>query len=318
MMVTPGRFSTGRAISGLLLLMLGCTLYFTRWGLPANESTPPTPAGTSDSTAMAQRLIFAAGIVEGASEPLDVHFEIPGRIQLVHVRDGQKVSRDDVLATLNSDAEDLAVEMAETELRLAKFQQAHVSTSGSPGKAQQVTFTSEQQTVEQQEAAIRVELAQLALQKEQLLLRKTQLHSPIDGVIVECQIRPGQLTDQQGSAAFRIVDRSRTRVRAWVEELDAMDVTPGMSAAIVASGAMNRRFRGSVISCANYVQPKSVRHLNPGERVDVRVREIVIEVKDGEELLLGLPVEVFIAPQKNSRSKETEEHRTPSKDTARR
>jgi hypothetical protein len=36
------------------------------------------------------------------------------------------------------------------------------------------------------------------------------------------------------------------------------------------------------------------RHLKPGEMVDVRVREVLIELVDGSDLLIGLPVEVFI------------------------
>ena len=45
-----------------------------------------------------------------------------------------------------------------------------------------------------------------------------------------------------------------------------------------------------------YVAPKSQRHLKPGELIDIRVREVIIELADGADLLIGLPVDVFIEP----------------------
>jgi hypothetical protein len=42
------------------------------------------------------------------------------------------------------------------------------------------------------------------------------------------------------------------------------------------------------------MQPKSHRHLNPSERLDVRVRKIVVELDDGADLLIGLPVEAAV------------------------
>jgi hypothetical protein len=89
----------------------------------------------------------------------------------------------------------------------------------------------------------------------------------------------------------------KTRVRAFVEELDAMDVATGQQATAIASGKADRAYHGVVLFCAPFVQPKSHRHLNPGERLDVRVREIMVELKDGGDLLTGLPVEVFIDPK---------------------
>jgi HlyD family secretion protein len=164
----------------------------------------------------------------------------------------------------------------------------------------------EKQSPEHLLAGTLVEAAELTLRKEQLLLEKTRLRAPIDGTIVECTLQPGQLTGPAESiACLRIVNRSKTRVRAWVEELDAMDVSPGMQALVIAAGSVERRYRGNVISCASYVEPKSQRHLNPGERVDVRVREIVVELKDGSDLLLGLPVELFIAPDTDEKSDTT-------------
>lgn len=302
-MMPSRRSSSAQAIFGLLLLFVSGTLWLTRWGIVKSTHSSTAGRATANADDEPQRLIFAAGIVEGLSEPVDVQFELPGRVHEVCVNEGQTVSRNDVLAILDSEIAELSVTMAEAELRSARLQQSDVLPGSSSEKTRQVSFTPEQVTVLKQIANSQVDIAELALRKERLQLQKNRLQSPIDGVVVECRVRPGELAGPQGEPAFRVVDRSRTRIRAWVEELDAMDVRPGLSAAILAPGAATRRYRGSVISCASYVQPKSVRHLNPGERIDVRVREVVIELRDGHELLLGLPVEVFIAPQRPEREK---------------
>jgi hypothetical protein len=64
----------------------------------------------------------------------------------------------------------------------------------------------------------------------------------------------------------------------------------------MAAGQPHREYSGAVRTCSPSVRPKSHRHLKPIERLDVRVREVVIELDDARDLPIGLPVEVFIDP----------------------
>ncbi len=145
--------------------------------------------------------------------------------------------------------------------------------------------------------------AELGVLREKIQLENTELRSPNDGTYIKCAIHPGELTGPyERTATFRVVDRSEIRVWAWVEEIDAMDVTIVMSAVSIASGALARRYPGTVIAFASFMRPKSERHLYPGERVDVRVREIIVKLDGGQDLLLGLPVELFLAHGKCSRA----------------
>ena len=134
-----------------------------------------------------------------------------------------------------------------------------------------------------------------AVKHERLMLGKVQLRSPIDGVILQASAEPGELvgpTDERD--LFTVVNRDQIRVRAFVEELDALNVTVGQRATIAVVGRTDRQYLGQVASCSPHVRPKFHRHLKPGERLDVRVREVVIDLTDGSDLLIGLPVEVFI------------------------
>lgn len=305
-----------RLLLGCTLLSVAATLYVTRWGFSLPDTAPAEHAAIhSSSGAVEQKLIFAAGIVEGLTEPLEVRFEVSGCIQEVLVQEGQLVRKDDVLAKLAPDLYELAVRKADSDFQTAELLSQTLATPGtarsaltnSSGNFKNATRTvSDAVEVNSSEQAIAIgqaTSAELALQRERIQLEKTELKSPIDGTIIECAMHPGELTDpHERTAVFRVVDRTEIRVRAWVEEIDAMDVTIGMPAVAIASGSVDRRYRGTVIACASYMQPKSERHLHPGEKVDVRVREIIVKLDGGQDLLLGLPVEVFLAHGKSSRA----------------
>ncbi|HTI50556.1 MAG TPA: HlyD family efflux transporter periplasmic adaptor subunit [Planctomycetaceae bacterium] len=146
-------------------------------------------------------------------------------------------------------------------------------------------------------ADARIALAEGALQRERVMLDKTRLRAPTDGVVLRVLAEPGELVGPgDDRELFTLVNRSRTRVRAFVEEFDAMRVTVGQQAIVTADGVTDREYTGTVQSCAPYVRPKSNRHFKPGELVDLRVREVVIGLSDGADLLVGLPVDVLIDP----------------------
>lgn len=160
----------------------------------------------------------------------------------------------------------------------------------------QVKEPSTQLTKEEEEIAdCKVALSDAAVRREQLLLDKASLRAPVTGVILRVLPQPGELVGPGDERElFLIANRDHTCVRAFVEELDALHVAPGRRAVVTASGHADREYRGVVRSCAPHVGPKSHRHLKPGERLDVRVRDVVIELEGGSDLVIGLPVEVFI------------------------
>lgn len=144
-------------------------------------------------------------------------------------------------------------------------------------------------------ADARINQAEAAVRREVLHVEKHSLRSPMDGIAVRVDARPGEFVDPADPRErWVIVDPSRTRVRAFVEELDAMKVTSGQTALVGAVGRPHQQEVGRVVECAATLRPKTHRHLKPGERIDVRVREVVIELNGNTELLIGLPVEVFI------------------------
>lgn len=147
-------------------------------------------------------------------------------------------------------------------------------------------------------ADAKIDLAKSRVDHARNMLQKTQLEAPFDGVVLQRWGEPGQLVGPASERPIVVMaDASEKRVRAFVEELDAMQVAPGSRAYVQADGMPDVRIPGRVIRCAPGMVPKVNFSNRPSERVDVRVREVVIQLEDGplaDAVVLGLPVDVFV------------------------
>lgn len=150
-------------------------------------------------------------------------------------------------------------------------------------------------------AEARVALAESTVRQDRAMLEKTRLRASVAGIVLHVLAEPGELVGPADDRdLFTLVNRDRTRVRAYVEELDALSVACGLKAYVVADGNAGQKYEGVVRSCAPYVRPKTQRHQKPGELVDIRVREVIVELAEGSDLVVGLPVDVFILPDPSS------------------
>jgi multidrug resistance efflux pump len=327
---------------------------FVAWtGLTGTHSAPSPVdlAIESEETVPAPR-IFADGIVEGTHREISLRFEVPGRIKVVHVREGDAVAGGDVLAELETDIAALRLVEARTRLKIAiaerdqlvaesirlaresareKLSAAEKQVRDGELLAERGQSLARQEAISAKEldqmrqkrrrAVVQVQslrsqvdspesqlsreeeivaegkiaLAEAAVRRERLLLDKVRLRAPNDGIVLRAAPEPGEFTGPTDDRElFTIVDRGATRVRAFVEELDALRVAPGQRAVVCSASNPNQAYPGTIRMCSLYVRPKSHQHLKPGERLDVRVREVIIELDNGADLLIGLPVEVSI------------------------
>ena len=144
-----------------------------------------------------------------------------------------------------------------------------------------------------------VALAHAALDEARAVLEKTFVRAPIDGIVLRRHRRTGETVSTQfDSPVVTIADRSRTRVRVDVDEVDVARLRVGQSAYVTADAFGSRRFDGRVVRIGQVLGRKTVRTDEPSERVDTKVLETLIELTDGHELPLGLRVQAFIAEAK--------------------
>ena len=139
-------------------------------------------------------------------------------------------------------------------------------------------------------AQARVETARARLLLAQTELERTQLTAPAAGQVLELNREPGELVDLiDQQPAVILANTRRLRVRAYVEELDATQVEPGMAARITADGLPGRVFTGKVTEVLPRMSFKQVWTDRPDERFDGKTREVVIEVYHDQGDLPLLP-----------------------------
>lgn len=156
-------------------------------------------------------------------------------------------------------------------------------------------------------ADARVRLAVSEIEQAQLMVDKCRLLAPTGGTVLRIDAEPGQIVDPEHMlSAVTMANTETMRIRAWVEELDALTVDVGLPALVVPEGRAKAAYSGTITWVAPRMGPKQYLHHQPGEHLDVHVREVLIAVPGASGLIVGHPVEVFIDPTLESTSLENE------------
>jgi multidrug efflux pump subunit AcrA (membrane-fusion protein) len=188
-----------------------------------------------------------------------------------------------------------AIAQEEWEDRQHAYDQSIANYELAKARLAEVEAPARQDEVAIAKAAI--DEAQAQLNQARTQLGRTSLRAPSDGLVLRVAVEPGQLTGPDSSEpAIIMTNAQQLRVRAYVEEMDASAVKPGQKAYAIADGDPDRRYPGTIVSCVPYMIPKPLRSHEPAELVDVKVREVVMELEDPGDLVIGLPVDVFIHP----------------------
>jgi multidrug resistance efflux pump len=125
-------------------------------------------------------------------------------------------------------------------------------------------------------------------------IAKCTVRSPVDGTIVRRYMRPGEVV----SVVFpqpivSIVDDSRLRVRAEVDERDLGRIRVGQNVLVSADSLASGKLPGRVSSLASTMGRKRVRTGDPAEKSDRDVLEVLVDVEEKDpRLVLGLRVTV--------------------------
>lgn len=144
-----------------------------------------------------------------------------------------------------------------------------------------------------------IEVAKAGLEHAKLMLAKAQIIAPSNGTVLNIAKETGELVDSSDAEPVLVfADTEVLRVRAYVEELHALGVSRGDSARVTVDGLPNQEFDGQIVACAPWMQGKQYRSHKPNELLDVKTREVLIELKDASQLVVGLPVEVTMTPRK--------------------
>jgi HlyD family secretion protein len=183
-----------------------------------------------------------------------------------------------------------AVDKARAELETAEARWAalaeKVSLIEAPPRAEDLAI-----------AQAKVDSAKAEVDAAKALLEKTYVRSPLDGVLLRRYAKAGEMMSLQPPTPIaEIGDISKLRVRAQIDEADVGRVAPGEAAWVTADAYPGRRFAGRVVRVGNIMGPKNFRTDAPGERMDTKVLEVLIDLETDIRIPIGLRVDVEFAP----------------------
>ncbi|MBV8654119.1 MAG: HlyD family efflux transporter periplasmic adaptor subunit [Alphaproteobacteria bacterium] len=148
-------------------------------------------------------------------------------------------------------------------------------------------------------AQAQVDVARAARNEAEAQLNKTIIRSPIDGVVLRIDRRPGELISTfLDTPILTVGDPSKLNARAEVDEADIGKLRPNMPAYVTAEAFGAQRFAGHVIRIGRMVGKKNVHTDEPRERTDTKILEVLIQLDQPGSLPAGLRVNAFMLSPK--------------------
>jgi RND family efflux transporter MFP subunit len=234
-----------------------------RWGLdwiPVATATTPPPGGQRSQRNQQRPIVVAEPVVSatindrlsaiGTGRAVSSVVVTPfaaGRLTDVSVTSGTAVSAGDVIARLDADAEEIALDRARIALDDARARRERVSALRSSNTVTAVQLT---------EAELAVRNTELALRDAELTLERRSIVAPISGVVGIISVSAGNYVTSQSEIAT-IDDRSEILVDFWVPERFASLLSVGDPLEATSVARPGEVFAGAVSAVDNRIDSAS-------------------------------------------------------------
>lgn len=226
--------------------------------------------------------ILASGTL-AYREQVQLRSEVIGQVTQLHVEEADRVRKGDPVITLDPKTYQAQVEQAEARVRIQQIaierQTLLIKTLSDRFERQKTMFAKNLvdedsfEAIESELSLAKVDLrslqeslaqARAALDQSMELLGKTQIRSPIDGVVIQVDVKVGETviagtTNIPGSTMMVIADPSETLTEVQVDEADIAQVRVGQSADVFAAAYPDTPLPGTIQSIA------SVARQTPGQ-----------------------------------------------------
>lgn len=180
-----------------------------------------------------------------------------GRLTEILVESGAHVERGDILAKLDSEAEEIALDRARIALKDAEARMQRVAALRNSNTVTAVQVT---------EAELSVSNAKLAVRDAELALNRRSVAAPIAGVVGIIPVSAGNYVTTQTEIAT-IDDRSSLVIDFWVPERFATVLSVGQAVTAASVARPDDSFMGTVSAVDSRVDAQS-RTLRVQARID--------------------------------------------------
>ena len=295
-------------------------------GLPDRSTTTPTeqPPKATGALADAAR-VAGSGLVEPASEIVDIGSALSGLVTDLTVQPGDRVAKGEVLFRVDDRA--ARARVAETGAAIAEARAAIAEAGTAQRTARQqldlyrqlddpaAVSRAEVIRAEGEDAAAtsrlgiaraRLAAAQAAASSARTELDRLTVRAPMAGEILAVNIRPGEFVSTQGGGNsqpfIQMGETNPLHVRVDIDENEAARVSLGAPAIVSPRGAAEIQIEARFVRAEPQVVPKRSLTNSASERVDVRVLQLIFALPASEAFRVGQQVDAFI-PAKDAPAK---------------
>ncbi|MDJ0642306.1 MAG: efflux RND transporter periplasmic adaptor subunit [Erythrobacter sp.] len=325
MALLPTNFSFSRQALPILALVgiIGAVIFIFN-GLPDREISEPEkqPPKATGELANAER-VAGAGLVEPASEIIDIGSALSGLITDLRVQPGDRVEKGQPLFLVDARAARARLQEANAAIAEARAAIAEARTARDTANQQLALFRnlddpaavsrSEVIRAEGEAAAAgsrlkvaqaRLSAAQASASSARTEIDRLVVRAPISGEILAVNIRPGEFVATQGGGnAAPFIQMGETEplhVRVDIDENEAARVDLGADATVSPRGAAEIQVKASFVRAEPQVVPKRQLTNTAAERVDVRVLQVIYSLPDNDAFRVGQQVDAFIPAKQSS------------------
>lgn len=181
---------------------------------------------------------------------IDVSSRVVGFIQQLDVREGQKVSRGDLLVRIDPSDIDEAIRQAEAGVRASREDLDDAKADVEKYSKLAVTGAIAAETL--RKAKVRVDVAQALLDKAQAALAAARaqksyaaITSPVDGVVVSVMRRTGEMATA-GTPLLTVESREVLLFKAFVAESRLSEINPKARVQVRIDTLKGKAFQGRV------------------------------------------------------------------------
>ena len=285
-------------------------------GIPlVSKFTGGSDAKQVDIQKVELKLIKSSILASGSlafREQVQLRSEVIGQVTELHVEEADRVEKDDLVITLDPKTYQAQVEQAEARVRIQQIaierQRLLIKTLSDRFERQKKMFAKNlvdedsYEAIESDLSLAKVDLrslqeslaqARAALDQFEDLLSKTRIRSPIDGVVIQLDVKVGETviagtTNIPGSTMMVIADPSETLTEVRVDEADIAQVQEGQSADIFAAAYPDTPLSGTIQSIA------SVARQTPGQASLSFLVKILLDEQDTMTIRPGMSVRADI------------------------
>ena len=291
-----------------------------------NEKEKPAPVSNAETPEPPTQHVVGIGKIIPEKDIIQLSLAVNGLVQKVHKKENDSVSVGTVILELNHAVEDARIMRLEQEMKTQNSQVAmelaslrenrtqynkatedmtRLSALLSKGAETKQNVDDAASRVESLQALIQraeagVDVAKSRLQETRAALRAAQierdqkiLRSPVNGRILECDVKTGESVLAL-SPFVQIRPEGNTIALCEIDESNADKVAVGQRGWIRKVGSLDTLSTGTIFFAYSFLNKKSLFTDQAGEKEDRRVRAIKMALDQPDYLLLNARVECVI------------------------